>query len=199
MAKNRPGWICQSQLDTSVLELPYVERYLALPLSVGDSMSGRASLPEQDSPSPRSLSPLGDRHRPREIQTPAPHATACCSRNEFFSKTCYESRTERKTKLAATSRQAGVKTERMRKVWTAAWLAFCLALVDCAARKPATQSTPPPIRSQMPPSLAETIEHCVVIQQENANTVTCGCLAVSTRIDSKTGHTTLVCKKMREE
>lgn len=109
MAKNRPGWICQSQLDTSVLELPYVERYLALPLSVGDSMSGRASLPEQDSPSPRSLSPLGDRHRPREIQTPAPHATACCSRNEFFSKTCYESRTERKTRLAATSRQAGVK------------------------------------------------------------------------------------------
>jgi hypothetical protein len=39
----------------------------------------------------------------------------------------------------------------------------------------------------------------VIVKQENANTVTCSCLAVTTRIDSKTGHTTLVCKKMKEE
>ncbi len=39
----------------------------------------------------------------------------------------------------------------------------------------------------------------VVVKQENANTVTCSCLPVTTVIDSKTGHTKLVCKKMKEE
>ena len=43
------------------------------------------------------------------------------------------------------------------------------------------------------------IEHCVVVKQENANTVTCSCLPETTVIDSKSGHTTLVCKKMKEE
>jgi len=51
----------------------------------------------------------------------------------------------------------------------------------------------------MPPSNAEVIEHCVVLKQENANTVTCSCLPLTTKIDSKTGHLTLVCKKMKEE
>jgi hypothetical protein len=79
-------------------------------------------------------------------------------------------------------------------------LGVCLILAGCGPKKPVTASpTPPPIRSLTPPDTAETIEHCVVVKQENANTVTCSCLAVSTRIDSKTGHTTLVCKKMKEE
>ena len=51
----------------------------------------------------------------------------------------------------------------------------------------------------MPPATAELIEHCVVVKQENANTVTCSCLLVTTVIDSKTGHTKLICKKMKEE
>ena len=83
---------------------------------------------------------------------------------------------------------------------------FCFAclfasimLSGCAAKKQPAPVTPPPIRSQMPPPAAETIEHCVVIKQENANTVTCSCLAILTRIDSKTGHTVLVCKRMKEE
>ena len=33
----------------------------------------------------------------------------------------------------------------------------------------------------------------------NCNTVTCTCVPATTRIDSKTGHVTLVCKKMKEE
>ena len=51
----------------------------------------------------------------------------------------------------------------------------------------------------MPPPSAETIVHCVVTREENANTVTCNCEPATTRIDSKTGHVTLVCKKMKEE
>jgi hypothetical protein len=46
---------------------------------------------------------------------------------------------------------------------------------------------------------AEIIQHCVVVEQENSNTVTCRCQPATTLIDSKTGHTTLVCKKMKEE
>ncbi len=71
---------------------------------------------------------------------------------------------------------------------------FCLLLAGCAAKKQPVAATPPPIRSQMPPPAAELIEHCVVVKQENANTVTCSCLPATTVIDSKTGHTTLVCK-----
>ena len=48
----------------------------------------------------------------------------------------------------------------------------------------------------MPPPTAEVIEHCVVTKRENANTVSCRCVPVTTRIDSKTGHTVIVCKKM---
>jgi hypothetical protein len=39
----------------------------------------------------------------------------------------------------------------------------------------------------------------VILKQENANTVTCSCVPAKTVIDSKTGHTTLVCKVMKEE
>jgi hypothetical protein len=84
-------------------------------------------------------------------------------------------------------------------------LVFCLLLAGCAAKKqpvaatPPPMATPPPIRSQTPPPTAELIEHCVVVKQENANTVTCRCLPMTTVIDSKTGHATLVCKKMKEE
>jgi hypothetical protein len=78
-------------------------------------------------------------------------------------------------------------------------LVFCLLLAGCAAKKQPVAATPPPIRSQMPSPTAELIEHCVVVKQENANTVTCRCLPVNTVIDSKTGHTTLVCKTMKEE
>jgi hypothetical protein len=79
------------------------------------------------------------------------------------------------------------------------WLVLCLLLAGCAAKKQPVAAPPPPIRSQQPPSTAELIEHCVVVKQENANTVTCSCLPVTTVIDSKTGHTKIVCKKMKEE
>jgi hypothetical protein len=99
----------------------------------------------------------------------------------------------------------------MRKVW----VLFLLFLVaGCSAKKPATVAPPPapkaapapppvvaqrPLRSQMPPPTAEVIEHCVITRQENSNTVSCACIPVTTRIDSKTGHTEIVCKKMKEE
>jgi uncharacterized lipoprotein YajG len=79
-------------------------------------------------------------------------------------------------------------------------LVFCLLLAGCAAKKQPLAATPPPIRSQMPAPTAELIEHCVVVKQENSNTVTCRCVPATTVIDSKTGHTTLVCKTtMKEE
>ena len=90
-------------------------------------------------------------------------------------------------------------------------LLFCLVFLGgCAAKRkpvaatqPAATAPPPaaapePVRSQMPPASAEVIEHCVVSKKENANTVTCRCVPVTTRIDSKTGHTVIVCKKMPE-
>jgi hypothetical protein len=88
----------------------------------------------------------------------------------------------------------------MRKVL----LALCLLLAGCATKKQVVPpSLPPPappqIRSQMPPPNAQMVEHCVVVKQENANTVTCSCLPVTTKIDSKTGHTAVVCKKMKEQ
>jgi hypothetical protein len=78
-------------------------------------------------------------------------------------------------------------------------LVFCLLLAGCAAKKQPVAATPAPIRSQLPPATAEIIEHCVITKQENANTVTCSCLPATTVIDSKTGHTKLVCKKMKQE
>jgi hypothetical protein len=84
-------------------------------------------------------------------------------------------------------------------------LVLCLLLAGCADKKQPVAATPPPppppapIRSQTPPPTAELIEHCVVVKQENANTVTCRCVPSTTVIDSKTGHATLVCKKMKEE
>jgi hypothetical protein len=83
-----------------------------------------------------------------------------------------------------------------------AWLVVCLLLAGCGVKKQpvaATPPTPPPIRSQVPPPTAEIIEHCVVVKQENSNTVTCSCVPATTVVDSKTGHATLVCKKMKEE
>jgi hypothetical protein len=86
------------------------------------------------------------------------------------------------------------------------WLILLLCLVGCSAKKkpvaaaplpsPPPAAAPAPVRSQMPPPTAEVIEHCVVTKQENANTVSCRCEPVTTRIDSKTGHTVIVCKKM---
>jgi hypothetical protein len=78
-------------------------------------------------------------------------------------------------------------------------LVCCLLLAGCAEKKQPVAATPAPIRSQLPPATAEIIEHCVITKQENANTVTCSCLPTTTVIDSKTGHTKLVCKKMKEE
>jgi len=93
----------------------------------------------------------------------------------------------------------------MRKFWSIFFLFGVLFLAGCAAKKkpvappqPAAPPPPAPVRSQMPPPSAEVIEHCVVSKQENANTVTCRCEPVTTRIDSKTGHTVIVCKKMPE-
>jgi hypothetical protein len=83
------------------------------------------------------------------------------------------------------------------------WLILLLCLVGCSAKKKPVATSPPPsvaapapVRSQIPPPTAEVIEHCVVTKQENANTVSCRCEPVTTRIDSKTGHTVIVCKKM---
>jgi PBP1b-binding outer membrane lipoprotein LpoB len=88
----------------------------------------------------------------------------------------------------------------MKKARAVAVLLLGVLLSGCAAKKqPAPVPPPPPIRSQLPPPTAETIEHCVVTKEENANTVTCICEPATTRIDSKTGHITLVCKKMKEE
>jgi len=79
-----------------------------------------------------------------------------------------------------------------------------LLLAGCAAKKkrvaapqPAAPA-PAPVRSVMPPPSAQVIEHCVVSKQENANTVSCRCEPVTTRIDSRTGHTVIVCRKMPE-
>jgi hypothetical protein len=92
----------------------------------------------------------------------------------------------------------------MRKFCAILFLFWVLFLVGCSAKKKPVATTPPPpsaaapapVRSQMPPPTAEIIEHCVVTKQENANTVSCRCEPVTTRIDSKTGHTVIVCKKM---
>ncbi|MGH9502747.1 MAG: hypothetical protein ACRD20_07855 [Terriglobales bacterium] len=82
-------------------------------------------------------------------------------------------------------------------------LILLLFLLGCSAKKKPVAATPPPpppapVRSQLPPPTAEVIEHCVVTKHENANTVSCRCEPVTTRIDSKTGHTVIVCKKMPE-
>jgi len=90
----------------------------------------------------------------------------------------------------------------MKKAGAVAGLLLCMLLIGCGAKKQPVAPTPPPpppIRSQLPPPSAETIVHCVVTREENANTVTCNCEPATTRIDSKTGHVTLVCKKMKEE
>jgi hypothetical protein len=76
---------------------------------------------------------------------------------------------------------------------------FCLLLAGCASKKQPVVPAPAPLRSQLPPPSADLVEHCVVLKQENANTVTCSCLRVTTVIDSKTGHIKIVCKKMKEE
>jgi hypothetical protein len=101
----------------------------------------------------------------------------------------------RVTKIAIDKRSGESENNGMRKVC----LSVCLLLTGCAAKKPPVAATPPPIRSQVPPPSAEIIQHCVVVEQENANTVTCRCQPATTLIDSKTGHITLVCKKMKEE
>lgn len=91
----------------------------------------------------------------------------------------------------------------MKKLVSVLFLFSILFLSGCAAKKqPVAAAAPPPplppapVRSQLPPPTAEVIEHCVVTKQENANTVSCRCEPVTTRIDSKTGHTVIVCKKM---
>jgi hypothetical protein len=88
----------------------------------------------------------------------------------------------------------------MGKVQALSTVLLSLLLAGCPTKKQPDVVTPaPPIRSQMPPASSKTIEHCVVTKEENANTVTCICDPATTRIDSKTGHVTLVCKKMKEE
>jgi hypothetical protein len=87
---------------------------------------------------------------------------------------------------------------RMRK----AWLISILFAMGCASKQRPVATLPAPtpvIRSQTPPPNAELIEHCVVTKDENANTVSCRCLPVTTKIDSKTGQMIVVCKKMPEE
>ena len=79
------------------------------------------------------------------------------------------------------------------------WILCFLVLVGCAAKRKPAPPQAPAVRSRVPPQNAELIEHCVVMKQENANTVSCRCLPVTTKIDSKTGQMVVVCKKMPEE
>ena len=86
---------------------------------------------------------------------------------------------------------------RMRK----AWLISLLLAVGCGSKQRPVATAPVPtpvIRSQTPPPNAELIEHCVVTKEENTNTVSCRCLPLTTKIDSKTGQIVVVCKKMPE-
>jgi len=99
------------------------------------------------------------------------------------------------TKIAIDRRPREGENRGMGKVG----LIFCLLLAGCAAKKQPVAATPPPTRSQLPPATAELIEHCVVVKQENSNTVTCSCQPLTTVIDSKTGHTKLVCKTTKDE
>jgi hypothetical protein len=85
-------------------------------------------------------------------------------------------------------------------------LILLLCLVGCTAKHSAQAPTPPtpppPVRSQIPPSTVELIlvKHCVITQQENANTVSCACEPVTTIVDKEGGgRRTLVCKKMKPE
>ena len=85
---------------------------------------------------------------------------------------------------------------------TKAWLIPLLLALGCASKQRPVATPPAPtpvIRSQTPSPNAELIEHCVVTKEENANTVSCRCLPVTTKIDSKTGQMVVVCKKMPEE
>ena len=100
----------------------------------------------------------------------------------------------RVTKIAIDKQPGESENNGMRKVC----LLVCLFLTGCAAKKQPVAATPPATRSQVPPPNSEIIQHCVIVEQENANTVTCRCQPATTLIDSKTGHTTLVCKKMKE-
>jgi hypothetical protein len=93
------------------------------------------------------------------------------------------------------------------------WLVSVLFLLGCGPKKvpvapppppppvpaPMPVAPPKPLKSVMPPASAELIENCVVTRQQNSNTVTCACIPEKTKIDSKTGKTEIVCKKMREE
>jgi len=86
-------------------------------------------------------------------------------------------------------------------------LALLVALAACAKRPASVPAPPPPaptpppavVRSQRPSEKATVIQHCVVTKQENANTVTCECDQVSTRIDASTGRTALVCRAVRQK
>jgi hypothetical protein len=97
--------------------------------------------------------------------------------------------------------------QRLRLIRASFLLLMALLLSGCAAKKrPAAAPPPPPkpvaqkpLRSRMPPPTAQIIEHCVITRQENANTVSCACIPLKTRIDSKTGHTTIICKQMPKE
>jgi hypothetical protein len=86
-------------------------------------------------------------------------------------------------------------------------LCLCLVLVDCHKQPPA-QPTPPPeikvvpteaVRNKRPSGRSQIIQHCVVTNKENENTVTCECDQVRTKIDSKTGRTTMVCSSVKEK
>src|SRR5437667_7062494 len=81
--------------------------------------------------------------------------------------------------------------------WSAVWAIGILVGMSMIIATPPAPT--PVIRSQTPPPNAELIEHCVVTKAENANTVSCRCLPVTTKIDSKTGQMVVVCKKMPEE
>ena len=99
--------------------------------------------------------------------------------------------------------------QRFRLIRACFLLLMALFLSGCAAKKKQAATPPPPpppkavvekpLRSRMPPPTAQVIEHCVITRQENANTVSCACVPLKTKIDSKTGHTTIICKRMPEE
>jgi len=130
------------------------------------------------------------------MSPPAPQARGCDGCVEFASGSPAARDVAAGVTKIAIDKQARERENRgMRK----AGLVFCLLLAGCAAKKQPVAAPPPPVRSQLPPPTAELIEHCVVVKQENSNTVTCSCLPQSTVIDAKTGHTRLICKTMKDD
>jgi len=92
-------------------------------------------------------------------------------------------------KLARRICKLAISLMRTQKVGeVAVVLSLCLALFGCANHKPVRAPEPPPAPEVH--IIRQHLEGCTIKNQ----TATCECTPVNTRIDSKTGKTTVVCK-----